>query len=148
MKKSEQAVSKFLEGFLCSQAILSVYGSEYGLNRDLALKLATGLGGGMGRLGQTCGALTGAILVIGLKRGAISATDLASREATYRTVKELVKQFKEKNGSTLCRELLGCDISNPEEYQQAKQKQLFQTLCPGFVKSTVEILEIVLNKES
>lgn len=144
MKKSEQAVTKFLDGFLCSQAILSTYGPEDGLDRDLALKLAAGFGGGMGRLGQTCGAVTGAILVIGLKKGATSAKDMTSREATYKAVKELLNQFKQRNGSTICRELLNCDISKPEEYQQAKEQKLFQTLCPGYVKSAVEILENVL----
>lgn len=145
MEKAKRAESKFLDGFLCSQAILSTYGPEYGLDINLALKLAAGFGGGMGRQGQICGALTGAIMVIGLKKGAITAEDMNSREATYHAVKELFKQFKQQNRSTVCRELLNCDISKPEEYQRAKERKLFQTLCPGYVKSAVEIMEEVLN---
>jgi len=83
MTKSEEAVSSFCDGFLCSQAILSVYGEEEGLERELALKLATGLGGGMGRTAHTCGAVTGAILVIGLKKGPVSVNDVAAKEETY-----------------------------------------------------------------
>jgi len=148
MIKSDEAVSKFLDGFLCSQTILSTYGPEDGLDKDLALKIAAGFSGGMGRLGQTCGAVTGAILVIGLKKGAISSEDMTSREATYKAVKDLLNQFKKRNGSTICRELLNCDISKPEEYQQAKEQKLFQTLCPGYVKTAVEILEDVLYMKS
>jgi C_GCAxxG_C_C family probable redox protein len=145
MTKSEQAVSKFLDGFLCSQAILSTYGPDNGLDSDLALKLATGLGGGMGRLGQTCGAVTGAILVVGLKKGAVIAEDIASREATYNVVKKFLNRFEKQNGSTICRDLLSCDISKPEEYQRAKEQNLFQTLCPRYVESAVMILENVLE---
>ena len=145
MTKSQHGVSLFLDGFLCSQAVLATYGPEHGLNRDLALKLGTGFGGGMGRQGQICGAVTGGVMVIGLIKGAISAEDIASREKTYTYVKELFNRFYEQNGSTLCRELLNCDLGNPEEYQRAKEQKLFQTLCPEYVKNAIDILDDILN---
>ena len=144
MTKSEQAVSRFLDGLLCSQAVLATYGPAHGLNKDLALKLGAGFGGGMARLGQTCGAVTGAVMVIGLNKGAISSEDKASKEETYACVKKFFARFSNQNGSTLCRELLNCDLGKPEEYQLAKEQKLFQTLCPKYVKSAVEILEEIL----
>ncbi len=141
MTKSEEAVSSFCDGFLCSQAILSVYGEEEGLDRDLALKLATGLGGGMGRTAHTCGAVTGAILVIGLKKGPVSVNDVAAKEETYYLVREFLNRFQEENGSLECRELLDCDIGTPDGYRQAREKGLFDDICPRLVDSAVKILE-------
>jgi len=69
MSRVEEAVSCFADGFSCSQSIVSTYGTEFGVDREKALKISTGFGGGMGRLGGTCGAVTGAIMVIGLKYG-------------------------------------------------------------------------------
>jgi len=86
------------------------------------------------------------MIVIGLEKGAISAQDFASKQNTYEAVKKIFKQFEEKNGSTVCRELLNCDISIPEQYQQAKEKELFKTVCSGLVKNAVEILEEILKK--
>ena len=144
MEKVEQAVSKFRDGFLCSQAILSTYGPWDGLSEELALKLAAGLGGGMGRMAQTCGAVTGSILVIGLKKGAISVEDTASKEDTYQAVREFSKRFKATHGSTICKELLGCDISEADGYEKARREDLFKKECPKYVGSAVEILEKVL----
>jgi len=141
MSKNEEAVSSFCDGFLCSQAILSVYGEEEGLERELALKLATGLGGGMGRTAHTCGAVTGAILVIGLKKGPVSVNDVAAKEETYYLVREFLNRFQKDNGSVVCRELLECDIGTPDGYRQACEDKLFEKICPRLVESAVEILE-------
>lgn len=146
MEKVERVVSKFCDGFLCSQAILSTYGPQYGLDADLALKLAAGLGGGMGRMAQTCGAVTGSILVIGLKKGAISVEDTASKEDTYQAVREFSNHFKATHGSIICKELLGCDISESDGYKKARQEDLFKRECPKYVGSAVEILEKLLNE--
>ncbi len=147
MTKNEEAVSSFCDGFLCSQAILSVYGEEEGLERELALKLATGLGGGMGRTAHTCGAVTGAILVIGLKKGPVSVNDVAAKEETYYLVREFLNRFQEKHGSLICRDLLQCDIGTPEGYRRACDKGLFDRICPHLVDSAVEILEEMKKQE-
>ncbi len=141
MEKNEEAVGSFCDGFLCSQAVLSAYCEEEGLERGLALKLATGLGGGMGRTAHTCGAVTGAILVIGLKKGPVETNDVASREETYYLVREFLNQFQQRHGSVECCSLLGCDIGTPEGYQRALDEGLFRRICPGLVGSAVEILE-------
>ncbi len=140
----EQAVSCFQNGFNCSQSILSTFSVEFGLNRDIALKLATGFGGGMGRLGKTCGAVTGALMVIGLKYGTASIEDDAAAENTYRLVQKFIKEFTEINGSDTCHDLLDCDISTLEGRNSANEKNLFTTLCPNFVRTSAEILEKIL----
>jgi C_GCAxxG_C_C family probable redox protein len=146
MTKKDDAVNKFCDGLSCSQAVLSVYGAERGLDTDLALRLATGFGGGMGRQGNTCGAVTGAVMAIGLERGSRSREESDKKEETYQAVREFMARFEEECGSTVCKELLGCDISNPTGYARARSQDLFNTHCPGYVGSAMEILEEILRR--
>ena len=146
--KSEQAVRKFRKGFNCSQAVLSVYAEEFGLCRETALKIACGFGGGMGRMALTCGAVTGAFMVIGLKYGNVDANEKEIKEKTYGLVREFARRFEKRNGSSICRELLGCDISEPEGLRSAKENGLFTSVCPGLVRDAVEILEEMLAEDS
>jgi C_GCAxxG_C_C family probable redox protein len=141
MNKSETAVSRFREGFSCSQAVFSVFAPSLGMDEETATKVASGFGGGMGRMGFTCGAVTGAFMAIGLKHGGTSGQ---AKQRTYELVREFRKRFESRNRSAQCRELLGCDISTPEGFEQAKQKQLFTTVCPKCVADAVGILEEML----
>jgi C_GCAxxG_C_C family probable redox protein len=142
MNITEQAVSCFEGGFNCAQAVLSAYAPEFGLEPTMALKVAGAFGGGMGRLGQTCGALTGAFMVIGLKYGKASADDdeEQTKEKAYRLVQELAARFAARHGSIACKDLLGCDIGTPEGRLQAKEAELFATRCPKFVRDAAEIV--------
>ncbi len=144
MYKAEQAVSTFKQGYNCSQSVLSAFSLEHGLDPMLALKIASAFGGGMGRQGETCGAVTGAFMVIGLKYGMTFSEDRKTIEKTYEKANEFTTKFKERYGSVNCRDLLGCDISNTENLHQARKQGLFQTICPAFVKDAVEILEDIL----
>ncbi len=145
MNTKEKAVESFCNGFLCSQAILAAYCDKYGIAKKTALRLGAGFGGGMGRMGNTCGAVTGSIAVIGLEKGANSIDDTASKEKTYQCVREFVARFEERFGSVVCRELLGCNIGDAEGYEYARQEGLFEKVCPKLVASAVEILEDVLS---
>ncbi len=144
MSKVESAVSCFKEGFSCSQALLSTYGEEFGLNRETALKVAGAFGGGISQMGEICGAVTGAFMIIGLKYGKIKAEDEQAREKTYELVREFVSKFKTHNSSIMCRELLGYNLSIPEEMKQVKEKGLVNRLCPKFVRDAAEIIEQIL----
>lgn len=144
MSKVEKAVSCFKDGFSCSQAILSTYGTEFRLEREIALKIATGFGGGIGRLGKTCGAVSGAIMVIGLKYGNNTKGDNQTKEKTYELVREFINRFETLNSSIVCNELLDCDISTPEGLKYAIDKEVFKTICPNLVRSVSEILEQIL----
>lgn len=89
--------------------------------------------------------MTGAFMVIGLKHGKAKIEDKQAKEKTYSLVKEFVDRFRSRNGSIVCRELLGCDISTPEGRDLAKEKNLFATLCPKFVQDAAEIIEQILE---
>jgi len=144
--KSEEAVERFGNGFNCSQAVLGSYCEQFGLECEKAFKVATGFGGGM-RMGSTCGAVSGAFMVLGLKYGNTTAEDKKGKANTYKKVKEYAKRFKARNGSVTCRELLGCDISTPEGMKEAKDKNLFSSICPKIVQDAVEILEEMMAED-
>jgi C_GCAxxG_C_C family probable redox protein len=122
MTDVEKAVSLFREGFSCSQAMLGTYGERYGLARDLALKLGDAFGGGMGGLGRTCGAVTGALMVIGLAHGRTAADDMESKRATSHRVQELIVRFETQHGTTVCRDIIGCAIDTPENVRVAREQ--------------------------
>ena len=124
--------------------MVSAYAAEYGLDRDTAMKIAAGFGAGMGRMAQTCGAVTGAYMVIGLKYGAASG-DREAKEKTYRLVREFAEKFKAKNGSVVCRELLGCDISKPEGFEKMKNLGLHGKVCTELVRDACAMLDELLK---
>jgi C_GCAxxG_C_C family probable redox protein len=138
--KSEQAVQLFRNGFNCSQSVLAVFCEKYGLSSELALKAACGFGGGM-RCGEICGAVSGAVLVIGLKYGQYSADDQESKKTCYSETVKFTSLFKETNGSIICHDLLGCDISTEKGMKEAQSKGLFTTTCIDMVVSAVNLLE-------
>lgn len=144
MTDSKKAQEQFKNGLNCSQSIISQYAERYELDVSTACKLATGFGGGMGRMGNTCGALTGAYLVLGLEYGSDSAAEKDKKDQTYEKIQDFTHQFEQKHGSCNCRDLLGCDISTPEGYQQARDKGLTKSKCPGFVQDATDILEQML----
>jgi len=141
MNRTEIALSRFAEGFNCSQSVLSAYAE--GIDRETALKIASGFGGGMGRMAETCGTVTGAFMVLGLKFGAASP-DREAKERVYGKVREFADRFKARNSSLDCRDLLGCDISTTEGHQAARDRNLTATTCPKFVRDAIEILEEML----
>ena len=96
----------------------------------------------MGRLQETCGAVTGAYLLIGLKHGKCNEDDNASKEKTYELVQEFARQFRERNGSTVCRELIQADFLSGD--QQAALTKV-QAVCPGLVRDACEIIEELLS---
>ena len=144
MTRIEEAVAYFKEGFSCSQAIVAAYGPSLGLDRDTALKIALGFGGGMGRLAETCGAVTGAFMVLGLKFGSATA-ERQAKEIVYARVREFAERFKARHGSLLCRDLLGCDLNTPEGLALAQEKKLSSTVCPPYVETAAKILEEMIG---
>ena len=145
--KAKRAVKRFRKGFNCSQAVLGSYCEQFGLECGKAFKVATGFGGGM-RMGGTCGAVSGALMVLGLKYGNTTAEDKEAKAKTYTKVEEYTNRFKARNGSVTCRELLSCDLSTPEGMKEAKDKGLFSSICPRIVQDAVEILEEMLAENS
>lgn len=146
MKKSrvEEAVKRHQGGFSCAQAILATYGPELGMDRETALKIAGGFGSGMGRMAGTCGAVTGAFMVIGLVHGMTKEGDQKQKEISYELVRRFAGKFRERNRTLECRELMGVDVSTPGGLAVASEKNIFRTVCPKYVQDAAEILEELL----
>jgi C_GCAxxG_C_C family probable redox protein len=139
MSKVEKAVEYFTENYNCSQAIFATYGQEFGIPLDQAFKITSGFGGGM-RIGGTCGAVTGAFMILGLKfaRG---------KDKPYDKIIEFAEKFCQRNQSTNCLDLIGCDIRTEQGMKKAIDEGLFRTVCTQMVKDSAEILEMMLTDD-
>ena len=140
MNEAERALDLFRAGYNCSQAVLAAHGPELGLDKDACLKVASAFGGGIARTAGTCGAVTGALMVIGLRHGGITIEDPTRKAEVYEKGQEFMRRFAERNGSVVCRDLLGCDISTPEGRQQAKERSLHATRCEQLLRDAAELL--------
>lgn len=146
MDKKTEARNSFSDGYLCSQSVLGAFCKDLGLDTETALKLSLAFGGGFARCGETCGAVTGALMVIGLKEGTSVQGETPEKEKTYQMTNDFIDAFKNGHGSITCKELLDCDISQSDGYQRAQQENLFQTICPKLVADSVEILEKLIEE--
>jgi C_GCAxxG_C_C family probable redox protein len=145
MALADDAVTLFNQRFNCSQAVLATCGAQRGLDRQTALRVAEAFGGGMGRMGLTCGAVTGAFMVIGLQHAKLTPEDNASRQKSIELTRQFREKFEARHGSICCKDLLGVDLSNPNGYQQAIDRGVFVSLCPKLVHDAVEIVEELLG---
>lgn len=142
MTKSENATLYFTDTFNCSQAVLAAFGQDYGLSEDQCLKLGCAFGGGMARQQMTCGAVTGALMALGLAFGRGANDPYSITGITYLKAAELFKEFKKRNGSLVCRELLhGLNMNDPQDQKKIQELELFQMVCVKYVLDAVEITE-------
>ena len=144
----EKAVEYFLDQRNCSQAVLMAFGPEFGLPLEIAPKIAAPFGAGIGRLGQTCGAVSGSLMVLGLLAGNNDLPPVEQKELSYTLAREFVAEFQKRRGSTQCRELLGIDISNPEGLERVREEGLTETLCPELVGDAASILLEIIQKQA
>jgi C_GCAxxG_C_C family probable redox protein len=144
MTRSDEAFRCFMSRFTCSSSVFSTFSDELGLDPDTAKKIGCGFGAGISRTGNICGAVSGAIMVIGLKYGKTQADDEAATEKTRSLVRQFIHEFEQKNGSVNCIDLLGYDLSDPEAFSVAKDSGLFVTKCPTLVRDAADILEKIL----
>jgi C_GCAxxG_C_C family probable redox protein len=137
------AKDRFALGFNCAQAVFSAFASHSLISDETALKITSMFGGGIGRQGEVCGALTGALLALGLERG---RADPDSKELDYQLAEKFMTGFKQQHGTILCRELIGHDISSKEGLKAAKESQAFKNICPMIVERTAEELDRFLSE--
>jgi C_GCAxxG_C_C family probable redox protein len=147
MSKVENAVQCFSNGFNCSQAIFSTYCEQLGLDPVTALKVATPFGSGIARTAQTCGAVTGALMLIGLKYGKYLPEDNDSKEKCFQLAREFTDRFTALHGSIICCDLLKSDLSTPEGLQYIKENNLWDSLCPIFIRDAATLIEEMLEIE-
>jgi C_GCAxxG_C_C family probable redox protein len=137
---SEKAANYFKQDYNCAQSVLLTMQAYYSSPRNsLVPKIATAFGGGIGRRGSLCGALTGAIMAIGLKHGT-NKTVLIEKEEAYEVALKFYDQFVKECGSPFCRELIGYDLTNLEELERLRKSNVREQKCSHFVKKAVEIL--------
>ena len=144
--KGRKAVAneRFLGSFNCAQSVFSAFAPELGLDKATALKIAGAFGAGIAYTGETCGAVTGALMVIGLKHGKADPEDEEAKERCYAKAKMFMERFHARCGALQCRQLIGYDLSKPEEVLSAKAAGIFTERCPAFVLAATEILEEIL----
>ena len=145
MQYTEPALSRFTEGYSCSQSILSTFAARYGLDDKTAMKVASAFGGGMAHLDGACGAVTGALMVIGLAKFRSDIDVPAAKLEVYEVTERFVQQFVKRNGHINCTQLLGYNLSRPEELRQAAKEQKFSEVCPKYLQDAVEILHQLLD---
>lgn len=150
MTKGEIAKQYFLQGYNCSQSVLLAFCDDLGIDEQTALLIASPFGGGMGRMREVCGTLSGAYMVLGLKHGYSEPKDTKGKAKLYSEVQELAAKFKEENGSIICRELLnlrikGKDAPVPsertEEYYKARP-------CPELCRYSADMLDEFLKSKA
>jgi C_GCAxxG_C_C family probable redox protein len=137
----EKAIETFRSGLNCSQAVLTAYSEKLNYDNDLALSISCGFGGGMGRLQETCGAVTGSFMVLGVNTCKRHTDNKTRKEETYKLVHEFRRKFKQLNGTTDCTDLLQIDLKTEEGNRIAKEKNLFGTVCEKCISDSVRIIE-------
>ena len=146
MTKREIAENYFKQGYNCAQSVVLAFSKEINLDEKTALMLASPFGGGMGRLRETCGAVSGMLVVLGLLKGYSSFDDIKEKTELYSLVQKLVLQFKEKNGSYTCRELLNLPDGNSNPVPEKRTETYYKKRpCALLVGDATEILDNYLN---
>ena len=141
-----RAEKLFREGYNCAQAVLIAFGDVTGLEHETAARLASSFGGGLGRMREVCGAVSGAAMVLGLVKGYADPADHEAKKAHYHLVQEFARRFREQNGSIICRELLsGTDVVHGSEPEQRCGEYYRKRPCPLLVRVAAEILVGILG---
>ena len=145
MDKKTKAIEYFNDHLHCSQSVLAAFAEECGISEKQAFRLGSCFGSGM-RKGNVCGACTGALMVLGLLFGEDHNGDPEERQRSNRLNDMMMDRFKQANGTYICNDLLGCDITTPEGVRFARENGLFKDFCPKMVGSAVEILEGIIGE--
>lgn len=140
MTRIEKTLNAFNDNLNCAQAIVATYGPDLGLEREHCIKIASGFGAGIAYRQEICGAVTGAIMVLGMKFGTTNS-DPESKKIPYDYARKFIKQFESIHETVQCRELLGMDISTESGLKAAKESGIFKSRCSLFVRDAVEILD-------
>ena len=142
---ADRAEEYFNNNYNCSQAVFTSFATEIGIEEELALKIATQFGGGA-RKGEMCGAVSGALMVLGLKYGHCHAENAEEKGRAYQIAEDFMNRFLEKKGTVVCRKLLGYDISKTEDMKKIKELNLFKTICPEMIRCATEIVDEMINE--
>jgi C_GCAxxG_C_C family probable redox protein len=147
MTKAEKAIEYFDQGYNCSQSVLTAFYEDLHIPEDDLMKISCDFGGGMGRMQLTCGAVSGALMVLGLYFGRGKEDDVSKKTFTYEKAAEFMKTFKDRNGSLNCKDLLhGLNMHDPEDMKKINELTLFKTSCYQYARDAVEIAEGMIHQ--
>ncbi len=148
MDRVQKAVELFKSGCNCSQAVVCAYCDLFGMDEETAMRASDGFGGGMGRMRLTCGAVSGMAFTAGLALSKGIAGDIPTRTKVYDTVQKMSNEFAEKNGSVICGDLLGINLTGEKGAVPTKRTDEFykKRPCVGCVEDCAEIIEKYLVK--
>ncbi|MGL4333079.1 MAG: C-GCAxxG-C-C family protein [Bacteroidales bacterium] len=143
----EKAIAYFKEGYNCSQAVFMAYADLFDINPELAKAIPTSLGGGMGRLREVCGAVSGMFLLVSMKYPVLNANDKETKKKNYATVQQLAETFSRKNGSIVCRELLQLNVKKEDPTPEDRTEMYYKRRpCVEYVADAVRIFGEMLQK--
>lgn len=145
MDRAERAAQLFLNGYNCAQAVAVAFSDQTGLSPELSAKMASSFGGGMGRMREVCGAVSGMLLVTSLLYGYDCPEDDQGKKELYKLVQSLAEQFRQQNGSIICRELLKNPPSDPNPSPRTAEYYR-QRPCARMVYSAAKILDEYIAK--
>ena len=146
MDHGEKAAKLFKAGYNCAQSVLCAFEDVTGIERETAAKLASSFGGGLGRMREVCGAVSGAAMVLGLAKGYSDPEDFDAKKAHYALIQEFAARFKEQNGSIICRELLsGSEASNGFTPERRTDGYYQKRPCAELCRCAAEIVEGLLT---
>lgn len=143
MERSEQAEELFLTGYNCAQSVVLSFADDLKFSKELAQKMAAGFGGGLGKQQKTCGAITGAIMVLGILKGEQVNNNDELKSQAYGSVNELIREFVAEYKTTECIDLIGCDLNTPEGSEKFKEENVMENVCAGCVQKAVKIVEAI-----
>lgn len=146
MNNAEKAVSIFNDGFSCSQAVLTAFANELGIDEETALKISYPFGGGIARTAETCGAVTGALMAIGLKFASKNSNDADEKNYLNGITKKFLDDFIAVNKTVKCKELLYCDISTEEGRKTFSESNLRTTHCTKYVNDCANLIGTLFSK--
>lgn len=145
----EKAVELFKSGYNCSQSVVAAFADMYGFTEEQAFHISASFGGGLGRMRQTCGAACGLFMLAGLEKCAVEGSDRAGKAANYALVQELAAEFKKRNGSMICAELLGLKKPEGSSMPEARTEQYYaKRPCSRMVETAAQIWVEHLEKEA
>ncbi|MGM0375443.1 MAG: C-GCAxxG-C-C family protein [Bacteroidota bacterium] len=133
-------------GYNCAQSMFYAYGKDFFENDGRVMKVASGFGGGISSMGETCGAVSGSLMALGLHFGPENAANKEQKEKLKEITSEFLTTFEEKHGSLKCRDLIGADMSTPEGAGYIRQHGVVEKVCPALIRSASEIMETLIQK--
>ncbi len=145
MTRKEKAMQSFLDGYNCSQCMILAFEDLLTIDVDTALKIASPFGGGMGRLREVCGSVSGMFMILGYIKGYSETKDFEGKKELYEHIQELARRYEEANGSIICRDLLGLTVRKEDATPEKRTEEYYKKRpCTEKIGSAAEILEAYL----